>query len=158
MNTDEPMTLLLVGTALAATSSIVGAVTARKQARREANVAKAIGERNAVQILLTADAEEKRLRRLRLRELSAARMGFAVRGVSIGSGSTLDVLGDLASEQEEEALLVRFRGEQEAQQARFGSRFEAFKLRQHGDAALIEGIGQGVATGLQGVGTAGLIA
>ncbi len=54
--------------------------------------------------------------------------------------------------------MVRFRGEREAEQARFGARFQAFKLKQHGDAALIEGIGQGVATGFEGVGTAKLIA
>lgn len=167
----DPISLVLAGSAIGGASSIVGGVAAYQQSRQEARAAEAnarfseeLGERNAEQALLTAGSDEERLRRQRLRELSSARVGFAARGVSIGTGSVLDVLGDLAAEQEEEALLVRFRGEREAEQARLGGavtarreRLGAIRARAAGDAALLEGIGGGIGGSIEGVGTALLV-
>ena len=66
---------------------------------------------NAAQARQTAAMEENRSRRNAQRQLASARAAQGASGVLVGQGSNLAVLSDLAAQQEENALNIRYGGE-----------------------------------------------
>ena len=115
MATAAILSLLAVSTA----TSIAGGVIAKRNADSEAKTLKKVGQ-------LELDDRRREMRRL----LAAQTVAFAKGGVSPGSGSPLDVLGDTVAEADLSALRVRY-----SRQA------QAKSVTQQGDLALLGGIG-----------------
>ena len=119
------------GAGLSAVTSILGGVMAMQQAKGEAKFLKALGE-------IEAEDFRRETRRLLGEQLVA----FAAAGVDPTVGTPLDVLGDTVAERELGALRIRF-----------GRRMQAKGVLRAGNAALIQGIGQGGSTILGAVNT-----
>ncbi len=164
--------LAAVFLAVSAGASIIGGITARRgassqasrteeqaalqaaAARQNARFELALGERNAEAAILQAAAEEERLRTDRERRISSTRAQFGASGGQL-QGSALDVIADQVMTAEEDALLIRFGGEQAAQQARLTGAILA--RRELLDALGVETTGQLRADALRASGTASLL-
>lgn len=123
-------------------------------ARQNAQFELDLAERNAQAAIQQAAAEEVRLRRDRGRRIESTRAAFGAAGVQV-QGSPLEVLADEAMEAEEDALLVRFGGEQEAQRVRLAG--DILARRELQIALGVETTGQNRAASLRAQGTASLI-
>ncbi len=143
---------LIAATIIGAVGSVVQGIQARQQARfqervarQNAEIAIAIGERNAKAAIIQAAAEEERFRLIRRRQISAARAAFGSAGVQV-EGTPLEVLADQARMAEQDALLVRHQGTVAAENARLGALLDARRstitaigARQRGQQALVAG-------------------
>ncbi len=135
-------------------------------ARENADFELELAEFNAKAAIEQAAVVEERLRRDRGRRISQTRAAFGASGVQVGEGSSAEVIEDEVMEAEEDALLVRFGGEQRAKQARLtgqilarrelqtalgvetSGQLRADALRAQGTASLISGIGNAAGTAL----------
>ena len=128
----------LILTAVAAAAAVAGGVAADRQAKDQARQARRIGQ-----------AKIQDQQRQARRDRAEQQAKFAKAGVSVQSGTPLDILGDTASEQALAALRIRYSAD---------SQSDALKLR--GTQALVSGITSGAGTLLGGVadGQAGFLA
>lgn len=115
-----PELLLLGSAALGGVSAFSQASQQQANARFQQNLA----DRNARQAALNAQVREQRSRRQAERASGRTRAAFGASGVRLGSGTPLDVLADQAMELEQNILLERFGGQQQA--ASFQARSEGF--------------------------------
>ena len=179
--------LILVGALVGAATSVVSGVAQHQQGRAAATAAtqrasfereladqevgfqKSLGEQNARSILESSRAEEVRLRRDRARRLGSLRTRLASQGTTM-AGNPIEVLADRATEDEEDALLVRAGGEISARQellrsavlqrqARIGGITSTFSgqltanvARARGAAGLLGGALQGAGQTAGGIG------
>lgn len=118
--------------AISAAASVAGGAIAFANSRTASKIA----QRNATIATQQASAEETRLRREQKRRLASTRAQFSASGVKL-AGSPLSVLGDVAMQEEEDAMLVRLGGQNRAAQFNL----DAYGARQQGYGALIGGIG-----------------
>lgn len=144
-------TLAVVVAIASAGAAVVGGISAIQQgrfqnkiAKQNADLARAAGEKNARLALGQSRAEEARKRREGLRRLGLTRAIIAARGITV-EGSPLDLLAEEAAVIEEDALLIRFGGEVQAQSLLFGAAVSAREQLISGRLASARGIGQGIA-------------
>jgi len=124
--------------ALLTTSAQVGQGYAQSKAARSSA---AIMDRNAFQARAQAIAEERRLKRDRVRRQGQTRAAFGGAGVTL-EGSPMEVLAEQAMEARENELLVLFAGEQRA----IGSELEAQVLRDNATGFMMGGLMKGGST------------
>ena len=110
--------------AISVATSVAGGVVASRNASAEAKTLKKVGELEA--------ADRRRETRRLLAEQTVA---YASAGVSLGSGSPLDILGDTVAESELAALRVKF-----------GRDSQASSMKREGSLAFLGGIGSAAGT------------
>ncbi len=118
---------------LTAGLSIVGGISAKRNAEAEAKTRRELGR---------VEAEDRRRQTRRL--LASQKVAFAKAGVTTNVGTPLDILGDTVAEEELAALRIRF-----------GRQSQSDALKRQGEQALIQGIAGGIGTILGGVGGGG---
>lgn len=111
-----------MGGVVSGTGSIIGGIAAKRQAAVEAEFLRRLG------VIEAGD-----VRRENRRRLASQQVAFAASGVDPGSGSPIDVLGDMAAELELAALRTQFSRES-----------SALALKRQGAQALFEGVVSGV--------------
>jgi hypothetical protein len=113
--------------AASAAVSTAGAITSSIGQAKLANFNARVAEQDAASARQQGEAEASRRRRAAARALGRQRAAFGAAGVTV-EGSPLDLLEDLAAEQEIEALDIRRRGILRARELSIGaqrSRFQA---------------------------------
>lgn len=126
-----------LGTVIGGVGTVLGGIASRQQAQFQSAVARS----NAIAAQQQAAAEEVRFRRERARRMGATRAAFGAAGVSM-EGTPLDILAEQALIAEEDALLIRFGGQQRARE----QRLQAQLFEQEGQGALVGGILKGGST------------
>lgn len=108
----SPATQQATGSSLQGISSIGQGLFAMHMANKNAKAAEQ-----------QAAAEEVRFRRSSARRMGKIRAAFGASGGTF-EGSPIDVLADLAAEEEEDALLIRFGGAVRAREFRVGGKLK----------------------------------
>jgi len=126
--------LFALSTAATVASVGVAALSANQSARMQ----QATADFNAQVAQQNAAAEADRQRRNDVRALAAARASFASSGLLSSSGSSLSVLSDMAAQQAENQLQIRYQGQVSSANAR--NRSTAYG--QQATGALIGGAGR----------------
>jgi hypothetical protein len=145
-----PVIPLIIGTVVAAGASAYAGYSAYQQGKYQEKVAsnnarfqRDLGERNAAAVLAASRAEQARFRRESQRRLAATRAGIAGSGFRL-EGTPLELMGDQASEAEENAMLIRHAGRVNAQQARFGGAIDYRNSMVQGQSAMMAGTSQAI--------------
>ena len=107
-------TLFIAGSIASLAGGLVGAVGQAQSLETQ----KAVAERNAVVARQTAEAEADRQRRNDLRAMASAQTAMASSGLLVTSGSSLAVLSDMAAQQAENQLQIRYGGQVKSADAR----------------------------------------
>ena len=157
---DDPITLLLIGTGVAAAGAIQSGREAEAQGRSAQNIAEynaAVQEREALALKQKAGFESKRQAERGARIKSALTVKIAAAG-GLGSPVAVDLAAEQAAELELENLLIGYEGEIGAQRALSKAELDRLQgklYRQKGRAAQKASYFRAGSTLLQGFGQAG---
>jgi len=160
--------LMIAGTAASAGMAVIGGIQQSNAANAQAKAAaqnaafyKELGEVNAQSAINTAAAEERRYRAESARRMAVAQTQLGASGAMM-SGTPLALLGDANALAEENARLIRYGGQMDAQRARLGASVESNQqsfassmYKRQAGASLLGGFGSAVGTSLSGLGTIG---
>lgn len=107
-----------VGDAFTVISGLAGALGSISQANAQADANEynaQVSERNAQYARQEAEAEAERTRRENQRRVGQAAAQYGKAGVVLSEGSPLEVLGDISSEGELDAMIQQYKGERQGQ-------------------------------------------
>jgi len=99
-------------------ASIAGAGLAAAGQYQSNKTQEAVASQNAITAELTANAEASRQERVDARALASAQAAMGASGVLASSGSSLSVLSDMAAQQAENVLQIRYGGQVQSANAR----------------------------------------
>jgi hypothetical protein len=157
----DPVTLMVVGTAVGAAGSIQGGMAAEAEGKSQQNMANynaALQEREAQQIEARTALQQKQQAEAADRAASTMRAGLGASGAVTTAGSPLLIQAEQASQSELENLLTGYQGREEALASRSQGQLDIMggKLaRQKGSAAKTAGFMNAGSTLLTGFGAAG---
>lgn len=137
------------GTAASVGGAVYAGVAAKQQADYEADVANA----NATNAQNQAKVQEQQYRAQAAQKEGAVRAAYGAAGVT-GQGSPLDILGAQSLAQEQDALLIRARGQSQAN----AYQEQAAAAGMRGQASLIGGGLNAAGAGLSGAGRTSILA
>ena len=154
----DPMTIMMVATAVTAVGSIASGNAAAAQQESAANAANynaQVNENNAQTALQSANANEEAQRRKSAQQLGQQRAGLAENGIGLDSGTATDLTEQSAMNAEMDALNIRYQGKTQAQAYKSGAaldRMQASQAMSNASAARTSGYLTAGASALSGYG------
>lgn len=129
----DPMTIMMVATAVSAVGSIAQGNAAAAQQQSAANAANynaQVGENNAQTALQASNANEEAARRKSAGDMGRLRAGLAENGVGLDSGTATDLTEQSAMNAEMDALNIRYQGKTQAQAYKSGAALDRMQAQQ----------------------------
>lgn len=141
----DPMTAMMIGSAMAAASSISQAQAAKQQYQSQADAANynaTVANQNAETALQASSANEEAQRRKSAQDMGHLRAGLAENGIGLDSGTATDLTEQSALNAEMDALNIRYQGQTQARAYKTQSALDtqaANQARSNASAAMTQG-------------------
>ena len=129
----DPITIMMVATAVTAVGSIAQGNAAAAQQQSAANAANynaQVNENNAQTALQAASANEDAQRRKSAGDMGRLRAGMAENGIGLDSGTATDLTEQSAMNAEMDALNIRYQGKTQAQAYKSGAALDRMQSEQ----------------------------